>query len=343
MDPEKIAIHAILRFLFKKGYNAAQAVREICQYEGDGAISNSTAERWFRKFRSGDESLLDKPHLGRTSNVDDEAMRAAALENPLASVRDLSATLGPSKSTIDRHLRQMDFVLKRPRQDPHELTVSQAETRIDVCRKLLERGPDDRFFKQIVTSDEKWIFLVNPNRKTQRVPRDKPAQPTCKHDPFGRKVMISVWWNFEGILHFEFIQAGRSVDAKLYCEQLDRVYEELRRRYPALINRKGVLMQQDNAPAHRAKLTQSKLEELEGVEVLPHPPYSPDCAPSDYGLFRAMQHILCGRRFKNIEEVDMACREFFASKSKEWYFEQIRKLADRWTNVLANDGLYFDE
>ncbi len=89
-------------------------------------------------------------------------------------------------------------------------------------------------------------------------------------------------------------------------------------------------MQQANAPAHREKLMQSKLQELEGVEILPHPPYSPDCVPSDYGLFRAMQHFLRGRRFNNIDEVD-----FFVSK--DWYFAEIRKLADRWTNVLAND------
>ena len=122
MNEEKIAIRAILRFLFKKGYNAASAFREICEYEGENALSRSTAERWFKKFKSGDNSLCDEPHLGRPSHV--------ASENPLASVRDLSATIGYSKSTIDRHLRKMDFVLKKPRLDPHHLTDSQVENRI---------------------------------------------------------------------------------------------------------------------------------------------------------------------------------------------------------------------
>jgi hypothetical protein len=86
MGLEKIANRAIFRFLFKKGDSEAQAIREICECEGDGAISHSTAERWFRKFCSGDESLFNEPHLGRPSAVDDEAVRAAALENLLASV-----------------------------------------------------------------------------------------------------------------------------------------------------------------------------------------------------------------------------------------------------------------
>jgi histone-lysine N-methyltransferase SETMAR len=86
-----------------------------------------------------------------------------------------------------------------------------------------------------------------------------------------------------------------------------------------------------------------KREELDGVEVLPHPAYSPDTAPSDYGLFRSMEHFLRGRRFESFDEVEEACQEFFDSKPKDWYFEQIRKLADRWTKIVENDGLYFEE
>jgi histone-lysine N-methyltransferase SETMAR len=75
---------------------------------------------------------------------------------------------------------------------------------------------------------------------------------------------------------------------------------------------------------------------LDGVEVLPHPAYSPDAAPSDYGLFRSMEHFLRGRSFESVEE---ACQEFFDSKPKDWYFEQIRMLANQWQKIINNDGL----
>lgn len=154
--------------------------------------------------------------------------------------------------------------------------------------------------------------------------------------------MLCVWWNFEGVVHFELIPSGRAVNVDLYCEQLDRVYDVLNQKYPALIQRKRALLQQDNAPAHRAEKTQEKLAELDGVEVLPHPAYSPDAAPSDYGLFRSMEHFLRGRRFENVDQVEEACREFFASKPPEWYRRQIRMLADRWQQIIENDGLYFE-
>ncbi|CAF5175499.1 unnamed protein product, partial [Rotaria magnacalcarata] len=70
--------------------------------------------------------------------------------------------------------------------------------------------------------------------------------------------------------------------------------------------------------------------ELDGIEVLPHPAYSPDLAPSDYGLFRSMVHFFRGRRFETFDQVEAACREFFESKEPHWYRDQIRQLAERW-------------
>jgi histone-lysine N-methyltransferase SETMAR len=275
--------------------------------------------------------------------VDNEALRAMVMEQPHASTRELSAALGPSKDSINRHLHQLDFVSKRPREDPHELTDAQAQRRVDICKNLLENPLDERFWKRIVTCDEKWIFLRNPDKRKQWVAGSQEAQPMVRQDRFGHKVMLCVWWNFEGVLHFELVPDGRAVNAELYSEQLSRVYEVLKRRYPALVNRKRVLLQQDNAPAHRARLTQAKIQELGAVEVLPHPAYSPDIAPSDYGLFRSMATFLRGRRFETFDEVEAACREFFVSKSKDWYRQQIGLLAERWVTVIENDGLYFAE
>ena len=44
------------------------------------------------------------------------------------------------------------------------------------------------------------------------------------------------------------------------------------------------LLLHDNAPAHRSHVGQAAVIEC-GFEVMRHPPYSPDLAPSDYHLF----------------------------------------------------------
>ena len=55
-----------------------------------------------------------------------------------------------------------------------------------------------------------------------------------------------------------------------------------------IIGRK-VILQHDNARPHTALLTLKKIENV-GWEVLPHPPYSPELAPSDYLLFGTVKN-----------------------------------------------------
>jgi len=63
-----------------------------------------------------------------------------------------------------------------------------------------------------------------------------------------------------------------------------------------------VILQHDNAQPHVAKMVKTYLETLKW-EVLPHPLYSPDVAPSDYHLFHSMVHGLADQHFRSYEEV----------------------------------------
>ncbi|CAH2101193.1 unnamed protein product [Euphydryas editha] len=122
--------------------------------------------------------------------------------------------------------------------------------------------------------------------------------------------------------------------------QLMRMYEVISEKYPGLVNGKRVLLQQDNAKPHTAKVTRYKIEELGGVELLPHPEFSTDLAPSDYYLFRSMAKFLRGEKFESKGDVKNAVRQFFASKPKEWFYQGIKELAERWVKTIEYDGLY---
>ena len=343
MSEDKIVIRGLLRHYWKRGFSAKAAAEIICEFEGEGVIHRNTAAIWYKRFMDGDTTLSDKSRSGRPLVVNKQVLRTALEEQPHSSTRDLSAILGVSHTTISRNLKSLGFANKAPRQCPYDLTDCQAEQRVKVCKELLQNPLDIRFFKRIVTCDEKWIFLHNPDKRKQWVPKNEEPLTVVRHDRFGHKVMLSVWWNFEGIIHFELIPKGKAVDAQLYVAQIKRVHEILQSRYPAIINRKRVLYQHDNAPSHRAKLTQQAFKDIDCIEVLPHPAYSPDLAPSDYGLFRSMAHFLQGRRFKDFNDVEEGLREFFASKTKDWYQHQIELLAERWVTVINNGGLYFKE
>ena len=57
---------------------------------------------------------------------------------------------------------------------------------------------------------------------------------------------------------------------------------------------------------------------------MPHPPYSPDLAPSDYHLFRLFQNHFNGKIFDSNEAVKSG----------------IMKLTERWQRVIGQNGQY---
>lgn len=97
----------------------------------------------------------------------------------------------------------------------------------------------------------------------------------------------------------------------------------------------------DNARPHVAKIVREKLKQLDW-EVLPHPPYSPDLAPSDYHLFLSMSNFLANKKFENYDDVISALDEFFDSKDVEFYRNGLIKLIERWKKCIDSDGAYFD-
>ena len=80
------------------------------------------------------------------------------------------------------------------------------------------------------------------------------------------------------------------------------------------------------------------LQEL-NWEVLPHPTYSPDIAPSDYHLFRSLLNALTGTTFGTEAELKNWLDEFIASKPPIFFKRGIEKLPERW-EIINNEGEY---
>ncbi|CAF1214732.1 unnamed protein product [Rotaria magnacalcarata] len=100
--------------------------------------------------------------------------------------------------------------------------------------------------------------------------------------------MLSIWWDCEGIIYWELLLPNTAIDSKLHCQQLQNLKIVLQANRP---ERRKVRLRHGNARPHASKVTRQKLEKLEW-EVLPHPPYSPDLAPSDYHPFRSLRNHL---------------------------------------------------
>ncbi|KAG5321119.1 MOS1T transposase, partial [Pseudoatta argentina] len=126
-----------------------------------------------------------------------------------------------------------------------------------------------------------------------------------------------------------------------YRLQLMRLSRALKEKRPLYAQRHDkVILLHDNARPHVAKTVKTYLETLKW-EVLPHPLYSPDIAPSDFHLFRSMAHGLADRRFHSYEEAQKWIDSWIASKDMSFFRRGIHVLSERWSKVVESDGKYF--
>jgi histone-lysine N-methyltransferase SETMAR len=86
-------------------------------------------------------------------------------------------------------------------------------------------------------------------------------------------------------------------------------------------------------------MMQQKIKEL-NWEILDHPPYSPDLAPSDYHLLRSLRNHLNNKKFERFEEVSDAILAYFESKPRRFYKAGIEKLVTCWEMIITNSGNY---
>ncbi|CAH2008836.1 unnamed protein product [Acanthoscelides obtectus] len=91
---------------------------------------------------------------------------------------------------------------------------------------------------------------------------------------------------------------SRSVSKKMVATFVSKaVITELRK----IIPDRRIILHQDNASSHTAQKTRQYLTE-ENVELLDHPPYSPDLSPNDFFTFPKIKNRLRGQRFQSPEE-----------------------------------------
>lgn len=223
----------------------------------------------------------------------------------------------------------------------HNLTAKNKEDRKNLCLRLLQIQKRGHFFSRLITCDESWVYYDNPARKTVwRKSGEEPAM-TPRRNLHGRKKMLCVFWTRDGPLHWELLPNNTSITSEVYCKQLEQLNLAIKVRKAQGLFKGRPLLQQDNARPHVSEMTRNYIRHELGWELLPHPPYSPDIAPSDYHLFLSLKNFLRGKRFKNDDELQNCLGQYFASKMGTDFYERgLKKLPGRWRAVVSRNGDY---
>lgn len=339
IDDVKEHYRHVLLFLFRKGIKATDAMSELCAVYGDSAISYGTCKRWFARFRSGNVTLKDCSRTGRPVTIDDAEILDKIKSNRHVTTREIARSMCVDHSTVAKRLKAKHITKKLDKWIPHDLSKKNITDRIAICKSLLKKNSLDPFLKRIITGDEKWVIYNNVKRRRSWCSPSESPQSVPKPDLRSRKVMLSIWWDWKGILYYELLPSSERISANKYCSQLEQLKKAVLEKRPQLVRTKNVVFHHDNASPHTALATKSKLEEFDW-EVMQHPPYSPDIAPTDYHLFRSLQNHLNNQGFHSLEDVQKCLDTFFAGKTEKFYEKGIMTLPQRWKQVIDRHGKY---
>ena len=229
-------------------------------------------------------------------------------------VEEIAQALGISHGSVSTILHDRLSMRKlTARWVPKSLSDEQMATSASVCSTLLKcfRSKDD-FLLRLVTVDETWVHYYEPENKAQIsscqwVGPGSPRLPRFKTQPSAGKVMATVFWDAKGVIMLDFLPKRSTITGVYYENLLDQLRTTIHEKRRGKLS-KDVLLQQDNTRVHTC--IAMYVVERNGYELIPHPAYSPDLAPSDFFLFPNLKKDIRGLHFRSDEEVVTAVEEW---------------------------------
>lgn len=348
---DKFEHRAVIKYLHLKGLSANDIHMDMLQVLGDTAPSYSTVTYWLREFERGRSSTADEARSGRPStsttetNIDN--VNRLVLKDRRYNVRFIAQEVGLPKSTVHEILKQSLGLSKVcQRWVPRILTTDQKELRVQHSRQLLalyERDPKN-FLSRFVTVDETWVHHFHPTTKQESkvwTSVGTPGGVKARVESSSAKVMATVFWDAQGVILLDFLQRGHTITGDYYKQQITKCRQAIKDNRRGMLTR-GVLFHQDNAPAHTSCVAMAEIQRC-GFELLPHPAYSPDLAPSDFHLFPNLKKYLRGVRYSSDDEVMDAVQEWFGEQETIFYQRGIEALQHRWNKCVALQGDYIEK
>uniref|UniRef100_UPI00358DDAE3 zinc finger CCCH domain-containing protein 10 isoform X2 n=1 Tax=Myxine glutinosa TaxID=7769 RepID=UPI00358DDAE3 len=347
---EKLEYRAVIKFLHLQGKMPQKIHDEMFAVYAGVTPSYDVVKHWCRQFKCGRLSIYDEPRSGRPASAHNEEtvekVEKMVLQDRRICIDKIVQTVGISHGSVCEMIRhQLNMKKVATQWVPRVLTPQQKTRRADHSVALLAlctAHPTD-WFTRLVTLDEAWIHHFDPGTKAsvQWKLQSSPILKKAKVQLSSGKVLLSVFWDSQGIIMTDYLRHGKTVTEQYYSDLLKKLRAQMECKRQGVLA-KGVQLLHDGTPSHTSVDAVRCAKDC-GFEPVPFPPHSPDLTPSDYFLFPMLKSHLRGKRFGSDEEVILAVESWFRSQKHDFYSNGIRKLTRRWEKCVAVDGNYIEK
>lgn len=314
---------------------------------GDDTISQPRVYEWYKRFQEGREDIEDDARSGRpstsTSDENVEKVKEIVLANRRITIREVAEEIGISYGTCEAIFADvLNMKQVAAKFVPKLLNFQQKQHRVTIAEQMLADVADDPdLLKRVITGDETWIYGYDVETKAQSSQWKFSEEPRPKKARLNVKVLLTVFFDYNGIVHHEFLPSGRTVNKEYYLQVLRNLREAIRRKRPELWRGNSWTLHHDNAPAHTTLLIQQFLAKHSTVVML-QPLYSPDMAPCDFFLFPKLKRTLKGQRFSTIDEIKAKSQTELKTIPNEAFHQCFSNWKLRWQKCIISQGDYFE-
>jgi histone-lysine N-methyltransferase SETMAR len=113
--------------------------------------------------------------------------------------------------------------------------------------------------------------------------------------------MVTIFWSPLGFPILGALGKRKTFTSYYFCETIAPKFVECAPMGSRQARGERLTIHMDNPSPHRSKQTTEFLSSLPVISA-PHPPYSPDLAPSDFYLFGKVKHLFMGQKFESADE-----------------------------------------
>ena len=236
-----------------------------------------------------------------------------------------------SRKTISRRMKEMGFSSKRCAKKPllSKKNINDRKTFSSCYGKK-----DAEWFRNVFwTEESRFCFFSDaPERCIRR--SEERFSPNCikmivKHGNGG----IMVWRTFTAAEVGELIRCETSINAKEYIRILET---GLLPSIEKLGISQNIILQQDNAPAHTAKVTKKRLAN-NSIDVIFWPGQSLDLNPME-NIWAIISRALAGRTFSNKDKLWEAVQSEWNSISTSQCSTLVESMSKRFDLLKKSRG-----
>jgi histone-lysine N-methyltransferase SETMAR len=334
---------SLVVYWHSKEYSATTIKEKLDAHLASEAPSYSTITNWLCALARGDDIQTRRFSPGRAPHFENDALILDCLHMyPFSSVRSISTHTKIPQTTVYRTLLRLNFTVKHLKWVPHTLTEAQKRKRVEISQELLWilSTAKRRGWAKFLTGDESWFYLSTDHQLVW-LPEGETIPTRAKKMIGAHKALFTIFWSPLGLPVVDVLPKGAKFNSQYMVDTIIPELASAGSRCPRSYAKHHTHIHMDNARPHTSIATKSAMDEKR-LKCVPHPPFSPDLAPSDYYLFGRVKGALTGQTFASPEELRHAIIDFVSSIPRDELDRVFVEWERRLKECIANMGEYVD-